>query len=213
MLTRVIHSEFEAKVSDFLPFSMDVNFVPIVKMYQPHETTWCFFTFLLLLALAGVMFYLRKEKKPAIPRWVPPALAVLAALQIACAGIIRICDERELRNELRHLPRSNITKLVLARSGVSREIADPQQIAALMSLVQSARYVGAHHSYPKDLVELIIESGGNSYHYQVGRDSDRPDEYWILERGRSVGTLGREIGRVQTPQLGPMLDRLLEQKP
>jgi len=71
------------------------------------------------------MFYLRKEKKPAISALVPPALAVLAALQIACAGIIRICDERELRNELRNLPRSNITKLVLARSGVSREIADP----------------------------------------------------------------------------------------
>jgi len=68
-----------------------------------------------------------------------------------------------------------------------------------MSLVQSARYVGAHHSYPKDLVELIIESGGNSYHYKWAGDSDRPDEYWILERGRSVEPWAARSTRPDSP--------------
>jgi len=143
-----------------------------------------------------------------------PGLAVLAALQSPARALSGSAMSANFPQRIgATCPRSNITKLVLARSGVSREIADPQQIAALDVVIQSARYVGAHHSYPKDLVELIIESGGNSYHIQVGRDSDRPDEYWILEReGPSDPGAARSERRPDSPAR-PHLDPCSSQKP
>src|SRR3989442_3075431 len=146
-------------------------------MYQPHDTAWCFLTFILLLALAGLLLFLRQQKRLPLPRWLPPGLAVLAGLQIACAGIIRIWDEREMRDELRNIPRGHIGRLALSRDGVRKEITDSHEVSALISLVQSLRYVGPHHSSPVDLFELTIESDRNSYRYQIGRDSERRDEY------------------------------------
>jgi hypothetical protein len=182
-------------------------------VYQPHDITWFFLGFLIFLALAGVVLYLKDQKKIGLPRWMAPSLAAMAALQLAGAGITRVWDERQLRNELRNLPRDQIAKLVLSGDGARREISNSHEISAVISLIQGLRYLGAHHSSPRDLIDVVIESGGNSYHYQVGQDSQRPSEYWILERGRAIGSMGREIGRVQSNQLGPLLKQLLEEKP
>jgi hypothetical protein len=81
------------------------------------------------------------------------------------------------------------------------EVGDSTAIVAALKTVTD---VGAHHSHPAELFRVEVMTDSGSLELILGRDSERPDEYWVfpLDRKR-FEDLGNEIGRVTTATLAP----------
>jgi hypothetical protein len=58
----------------------------------------------------------------------------------------------------------------------------------------------AHHSHTERTINVEVQSGGNTLKLRLGRDSDRPQEYWVFYSGYPV-TEKNEIGRITTEAL------------
>lgn len=182
-------------------------------MYQPHETLWYVISFGSFLILLPVIHSILQRRHLKAPRWLFPALGLLAATQLLLAGLVRVHDERKLREELAAIPRTGVSRVTLRRDNVRRVIRDPEEISALLSLLQTVRDLPAHHSYPAENCDITIEFGGSEYQYRLGRDSAVPDEYWVFETARTgSGSSGREIGRVRSPKLGQLVGELLKKE-
>lgn len=178
--------------------------------YQPHEPLWFLAAFGGLLLLAGGLMAARQRGATRIPAWVPPTLAIMAALQIALAGAVRLYDDAQFRRELRGIPAHSISRLELMREGNRRVIENPGDIQSLLLGIQAVRNIGPHHSSPTEPVEVAFQYRGATYRYRIARDSERAHEFWIQEVARSQrGTDPREIGRVQSEVFGGLLERLL----
>lgn len=177
--------------------------------YQPHEPLWFLAAFGVLVLLAGGLLTLRQRGKSRIPAWLPPTVAALAALQIALAGATRLYDDAQFRRELRAIPADAIARVELIRDGRQHRLDRPAEIRTLLLGLQAVRNIAPHHSSPTDPIEVAFQYQGAAHRYRVARDSERPDEFWILEVARShPGTAPREIGRVQSEVLGEVLERM-----
>lgn len=70
-----------------------------------------------------------------------------------------------------------------------RELTDPADQQAFIDALRGGEVVAAHHSHPLDKVEFGF--AGDSRVFSVGRDSSKPDEYWVeLERSPNYGEEG-----------------------
>lgn len=181
------------------------------NMYEAHNPLWFTLGFIIFAVLFAVAAVQRRRQKLNISQGVLIALGLLAFLQIVLVLALQRYDDTKFRAELRGLAPAEVTKAILERGGLRREITNHQEIGELLGLIQSLRGVAAHHSSPTGKFDVFFEARGNLYHYQLGQDSERADEFWVFPVGKSyAGGEGIEIGRVRSVRLGPLVDNLLK---
>lgn len=82
-----------------------------------------------------------------------------------------------------------------------RDVPNAGTILTALSQVDD---VPAHHSRPTKSIEIEVEDGAKAFRLVLGRDSERPTEYWVYypEEDFTNGvTTGREVGRITTSAL------------
>jgi signal transduction histidine kinase len=181
-------------------------------MYQAHQTSWFVVGFAVCVGLAIAVVILTHFGKLKAPKYVFFVLIGLAFLLMAIMSRVEVSDEESFRRELRTINPGGVSNLVVRARAGNRVISAANEINSLFNQLQNVQAVHAHHSYPVDSVELQFMVDGHEHRYRIAYDSERKDEYWVLETARA-GTPGREIGRVQSGQLGPMLEQLVTHKP
>jgi len=72
---------------------------------------------------------------------------------------------------------------------------EPNDQAAVLAAVRSLESGLGHHSHPLDPIHIEIISSAGSVALEMGRDSERPDEYWVF-MPRYWATKTLEIGRL-----------------
>lgn len=70
----------------------------------------------------------------------------------------------------------------------------------LIETLQAMPSIGAHHSHPERRFNIIIESGKGTLKLALGRDSQRPQEYWVFYP-RYMLTNSNDAFRIYTSQL------------
>jgi hypothetical protein len=60
-------------------------------------------------------------------------------------------------------------------------VLDAADSAEFLELLRSGTDVSAHHSYPIDIRRIDIEGEGHVF-YQLGKDCDEKDEFWLEEK-------------------------------
>jgi hypothetical protein len=110
-------------------------------------------------------------------------------------------DNARERAELRGINPAEVSHLTLGRGGVNMEIYDRNLVMALMFELRGIRNIPDHRSRPTDLLDLEFEYQQRPYHYRIGRDSHRPQEFWIQGAG----------GRINSTTFGPLIDTMLAQ--
>ena len=125
---------------------------------------------------------------------------------------LRKSDDDHLRAELRDFNPLAVSNVVVSAGAVRRQLAETNELIQLFNQLRQVQPVPAHHSYPTDPFDVGFILNGQKYRYQIGRDSARPDEYWVFETARAPDS-GREIGRIQSTQLKAVLEGLLANKP
>jgi len=180
-------------------------------MYKPHNPLWLVCTFLALLALFVVANVKQRRKVWNLHPNVVLGIGVLAGLQIVLLLGIRGYDRYRMRTEIKRIVPAEVAKLNLGLGNVTREITDPRSVAELFGLIQSARPVAAHHSTTTERFDLSFEFQGQPYQYQLGRDSERPTEFWLIPVGRPFpGGEDLDVGRIESAPLGALLEQLLK---
>ena len=176
-------------------------------MYQPHNLLW--FILCALLCILGTvvtrLFSLRAKNKF---EKISALFAFGFVLFLLLMAGIKTYDDYRLRMELRRIPTDKISSFRLSNGKSNREIVSPADISAVMSRLQPLKNIWAHHSHPVDPFTIDFKYDGESYEYEIGRDSERPDEYWINAVGRDD-----DIGRVHNSDLGQALQHLLTYNP
>ena len=181
-------------------------------MYQAHQTYGFLLGFIVCVVLVAALGALAHFGKLKLPNYVfipPIGLAVLLMLTMSW---LRMSDEGELRAELRDLNPLAISNVVVSAGAVRRQLAETNELIPLFNQLQQVQPVPAHHSHPTDPVDVRFMLNGHKYMYQIGRDSARPDEYWVFETARAPDS-GREIGRIESPTLGQVLNSLAHGQP
>ena len=71
--------------------------------------------------------------------------------------------------------------------------------AKILSILQSMDNspFQAHHSHPTKRIKFAIKSHGESLELELGKDSERPNEYWVFYP-KYKHTRANEISRVRT---------------
>jgi hypothetical protein len=162
---------------------------------------------LLFAAVVAVAHYAKVRP----PNYVFVLLLGLAFLQMALVGWLTSTDNEQMRREMQEINPAAVSHLVVSSGGFGRRAVPANEVASLFGELQQVQAVPAHHSHPVDSFDLEFQVAGNHFAYSLGRDSDRMDEYWVLEVARA-GTPGREIGRIQAPELGQLLEALAHAK-
>jgi hypothetical protein len=70
----------------------------------------------------------------------------------------------------------------------------------IVSDLKAVHYTIGHHSHPTKMLRISIQSEGKALELNLGRDSGRPQEYWVYvasDRFRA----GNDIGRIVTSAL------------
>jgi len=171
-------------------------------MYQPHNLYWLLLPLLFFAVWFAVQCvrYQGKNRKKMIWPWLG-ALGVILLI-----NVVSHYDDMKLLEELRGFHPAAINTLVLSQGNRRREINTPSEIAALISAFQSITNVAAHHSNPLNRFDVVFDYQYNAFHYQVGRDSEKPDEYWVIRI-----TNGREeLGPTVVHGRADGLEKLLE---
>lgn len=78
-----------------------------------------------------------------------------------------------------------------------RQIRDSDKL--ISALKEIAPYA-AHHSHPIKRIRVEIRGDATDLTLELGRDSDRPEEYWVFYPRFGV-TSNNEIGRITTSAL------------
>ena len=175
-------------------------------MYQPHDVLWvvpCALFCGVTAAVCGVLQKKNKLKSRALPGL--PVFAFFGCILVAIGTTT--FDNYKLRAELRGIPPDKMLHVRLFKGQLSPEIG-AADVSVLMSRLQSLKAVSAHHSYPTDPFEVAFIYSGRQYQYRIGRDSARPDEYWVDAADRKD-----DIGRIRSGDLGQIVQRLLADKP
>lgn len=180
-------------------------------MYQAHQTEWFVLGFVGcvgLLAALGAVAHFGKVKLPNYVFIPPIGMAILLMLAMSW---LRVSDDEHLRTEMRDFNPLVLSNVLMCAGAVWRPLAETNEIIPLFSQLQRVAVVPAHHSSPTSPVIIEFWTHGQKYRYQVARDSQRADEYWVLETERA-GESGREIGRIESPELGLVLEALARGK-
>jgi hypothetical protein len=172
-------------------------------MYQPHNLSWFIVCALLCILGAVVTRLLSLRAKNKFEK-VSGLFAFGFVLFLLLTAGVKMYDDYRMRAELRKISAEKVSYFRLSNGKSSREIASPADISALMSRIRSLKNIWAHHSHPVDPFTIDFKYDGESYEYEIGRDSERPDEYWINAVGRD-----EDIGRVHNSDLGQTLQHLL----
>ena len=72
--------------------------------------------------------------------------------------------------------------------------------APVLVALARVEHVGSHHSHPTDPIRVEVAAEKARLSLVLARDSEKPTEYWVFlpAQGGSGGSLGREIGRINT---------------
>jgi hypothetical protein len=70
----------------------------------------------------------------------------------------------------------------------------------IISMIKQVSPYLAHHSHPTKMIRITIRGPQATIALELGRDSGRPQEYWVFYPGNVV-TSRNEIGRVTTSLL------------
>lgn len=181
-------------------------------MYEPHSIGLFILGFLLAGVALAAASVLRGTGRVKIPQWVLFAIGLVAILQLLLAQAIRFYDQWRMREEFRQLSPGRIEKMVIGQDGRTNQVADPARIGELLALVRPLAGVAAHHSHPVNQFDVVFELPNYSYRWRIGRDSERPEEYWVELLGRGRAGQELEIGRVHSARLGQFLEDLLNPK-
>lgn len=158
---------------------------------------WFVLGFVGCIAIFAVASILRQRQRPGASRTRLTFIWAIALLLIAFG--LRGRDNHRMRNELRSISPAAVSKIVLGQGDRRIEIANAPEITNLLSRLQSVTAISGHHSHPTHAFDVLFEAGGRRFHYRVGRDSQRADEYCImLPDGGSDEDSGLEIGRVRS---------------
>jgi hypothetical protein len=182
-------------------------------MYEPQDTTWLTLTFLATAICLAVILFRARKKKVRAPRKLTLGLWVLAVVQLVLMLGTQQYQHWKLRRELLAIAPSEVTNLELSRSGITKEVKAQAEVVEFFTLFKSIKNLPAHHSHPVDKIDISFDYRGNRYHYQLGQDSKEPNEYWVFPGGR-LGPMAEEIefARIQSPQLGSFVSRVLRDK-
>jgi hypothetical protein len=182
-------------------------------MYQRHSLIFFVFTILVSIVVVGALIALKRLNKLPLPQWLVSLLPWLITLQVVMLFGVGSYDNWRLREELRNVAPAGVGELVLSRGNLTAKVTDKTEIAKLLSLIQTVARAAAHHSHPTDEFDVTFEFKGQVYHYRLGRDSKKDDEYWVFRAGQArAGNQDLEIGRVQSSLLGPTVANLLPSK-
>jgi hypothetical protein len=72
--------------------------------------------------------------------------------------------------------------------------------STLVAALHSAASVLGHHSHPTKTIHVRVEANGQAITFNLGRDSQNPQEYWVFYPKYRVSSMN-EIGRITTDAL------------
>ena len=170
-------------------------------MYQTHDMLWVLPIIGACWLGAAVTAILSKRRGSKAPDWIMITCFVGFGTCIAVLTGMREYDEARERAELRGIDPAGVSHLTLGHAGLQKEITEPASVLAVMSELKGIKHILAHHSHDNNFVDIDFEYQRRPYHYHIGRDSDRPQEYWIEAGG----------GRINSATFGPLIDKLMTQ--
>jgi hypothetical protein len=116
------------------------------------------------------------------------ALVAVPVLVLFATGIASTTVARRDALDFLQQPTSRLHVYV---NGVAVENSEP-----IILCLRSIRRLPAHHSYPTTRIGIEIRGEGRrTLMLTLGRDSERPSEYWVFSDASQV-TRDNEIGRV-----------------
>lgn len=177
-------------------------------MYQRHNLLWFVLSILLTAAVLGVFTVLQRKKLLNIPSRILALLPWLMTLQVVLLFGVGAYDNWRLRAELRQVSERGV--MALSWEGGQITITNQAAISNLVSLIQTVKRGAAHHSHPLSYHDITFEFNGQRFHYRLGQDSQRADEYWVF-RAATLGNQAKpdlEIGRIHSHDLTRLLDEL-----
>ena len=74
-------------------------------------------------------------------------------------------------------------------------VSNPDELLAILKTLRPAI---PHHSHPTKRIRIEVKTANDDLVLELGRDSDRPEEYWVFYPRYPVTTYS-EIGRISTP--------------
>ena len=181
-------------------------------MYQAHQTGWFIAGFLVCVGFVIVLAALGQFGRLKLPKYIFILPFGLAFLMMMAMGRLRVNDDDQLRREIRDFDPLAVSNFIVSEGNTRRQIVETNEIISFFNQLQQVQAVLADHSSYTDPVGIEFRSHGQLYRYQIGHDTQRPDEYWVFETERA-GEPGREIGRIESSQLRTVLDGLLTNKP
>ena len=177
-------------------------------MYQAHQTDWFDLGFIVCVGLVAALAAFAQFGKVKLPNYVFILPIGLAVLLMVTMSWLRMADERKLRAELSDLNPLAVSNVVVSAEAFRHRLTETNELIPLFNQLQQVQPVPAHHSHPTDIFEVGFMLNGHQYRYQIGRDSERADEYWVFKTARAPDS-GREIGRVQSSTMGQVLNSLV----
>lgn len=180
-------------------------------MYKPITPFWFLLAFVGCLVAFAIANVARRSGRTQLRIWQLYSIAGGAAVMLMLAMGLNAHNRSALRQEFMKVKPEAVSRIEITRGDLHGEIRDAGEIKVLLSTLQTLQPLGSHHSQPQQGTDIRFEYGGGWFQYQVGRDSERPEEYWVFCVGRShPGAIDMEIGRVLSGDLGQLLDRLLK---
>ena len=140
-----------------------------------------------VIALNGAPLALVPFPTKTVLFFVAPLFVAMAAAEIATSisrqkvvELLRQPDATQFRVLVNDRPVTNGSEIVVDLRGISSD--------------------WGHHSHPTKRTRLQIDGASDRLLLELGRDSDRPHEYWVFDPSGAI-TTENEIGRVTTQLL------------
>jgi hypothetical protein len=175
-------------------------------LYEPHQTAWFILSFFILFASAIVFLSInRKQKK------ISATIALAAMAQIFIAIGLQLYDNHQLRDELKQIDPLQVKILKILKDKNSIQSIHTAKKAELFSYLHAIENISAHHSEPINEFDLYFIFNGYEYHYKIGQDSERKDEYWVFNLCSKCQP-DMEIGRIRSGKLEDFIEGLFTGK-
>ncbi len=118
---------------------------------------------------------------------------------VVCASFVSIfAIDGIVKAEARHEVFSYLNGLETAEVSINGErVTDPEGV---LDMLRSMYGYWAHHTHPQGRILIDIRSDRGELVIRLGRDSGRPDEYWVYYPNYHVSDID-EIDRIRTSLL------------
>ena len=176
-----------------------------------HDLGWIIVAIIVYAVALAVLTALQRARLVPVSQRVISILPWGILVLVAALFGVRYFDQWTLRADLEAVLPSEVSALVLTRSGRTVEVTDRAAIAGVLSRMQDLGEVMAHHGHPTDPIDVAFQFRGQQYHYRVARDSKVPSEYWVEIAALPPSTADWEIGRFESSDLEPFVAQLLGQ--